>query len=314
MPPCLTFSDHGALVDEELTELLATGERAAFHGRPSAGVAPLQRAVEMAHAQGRDAEATAAAWMLGVCLGAAGRYGAATAVLEPLVNANPEEPERRLFSSLSAATLASVYRQLGRHPDARAIDQRALELAEDATDARFDALLGLAADAVGLDDVAAAEHALAEATELAAARSDWWRQRVRLDWVRAEIALLRGRPDDAVTRSAAAVTLAETSGAPRHVAKGLLFGGVAHVQAGDVEEAVALLRRAATLAESLGAVPLVWPARAVLGALVASSHPAESAAALNSARTIVRQIADDLPAPLSSDWLARPDIAALLER
>ena len=28
-------------VDEELTELLATGERAAFHGRPAAGVAPL---------------------------------------------------------------------------------------------------------------------------------------------------------------------------------------------------------------------------------------------------------------------------------
>ena len=53
-------------MDEELTELLATGERAAFHGRPAAGVAPLQRAVEMAHAHGRDAEATAAAWLLGV--------------------------------------------------------------------------------------------------------------------------------------------------------------------------------------------------------------------------------------------------------
>ena len=61
-------------VDEELTDLLATGERAAFHGRPAAGVAPLQRAVELAHGSGHDAEATAAVWMLGVCLGAAGRY------------------------------------------------------------------------------------------------------------------------------------------------------------------------------------------------------------------------------------------------
>ena len=56
-----------------------------------------------------------------------------------------------------------------------------------------------------------------------------------------------------------------------------------------------MLRRAAMLAESLGAIPLVWPARAVLGALVATSSPAESAAALTSARSIVRQIADDLP-------------------
>jgi tetratricopeptide (TPR) repeat protein len=299
-------------VDEELTELLATGERAAFHGRPAAGVAPLQRAVEMAHAGGRDAEATAAAWMLGVCLGAAGRYGAATSVLEPLANAAPEEPERRLFSSLAASTLASVYRQLGRHRDGRTIDERALELAEDAPEARFDALLGLAADAVGLGEADTAEHALAEATALAAVRGDWWRQRVRLDWVRAEIALLRDRPEDAVVRAAAAVTLAETSGAPRHVAKGLLFGGVAHVQTGDLDEAVALLRRAATLAESLGAVPLVWPARAVLGALTAQSNPAESAAALASARSVVRQIADDLPPQLAADWLARPDIAELL--
>lgn len=299
-------------VDEELTELLATGERAAFHGRPAAGVAPLQRAVELAHASGRDAEATAAAWLLGVCLGAAGRYGAATAVLEPLANAAPDEPERRLFSSLAAATLASVYRQIGRHADGRAIDTRALELAEDAPEARFDALLGLAADAVGLGEAETAEHSLAEATALASVRGDWWRQRVRLDWVRAEIALLRGRPADAVARAAAAVTLAETSGAPRHVAKGLLFGGVAHVQSGELDEAAAMLRRAATLAESLGAVPLVWPARAVLGALVEETHPAESAAALASARSIVRQIADDLPPALAADWLARPDIAELL--
>ena len=59
-------------MDDELTGLLATGERAAFHGRPAAGVGPLQRAVELAHGTGREAEATAAAWLLGVCLGAGG--------------------------------------------------------------------------------------------------------------------------------------------------------------------------------------------------------------------------------------------------
>jgi len=299
-------------VDDDLTELLATGERAAFHGRPSAGVAPLQRAVELAHARGHDAEATAAAWLLGVCLGAAGRYGAAMQVLEPLATSWPEEPDRRLFASLAAGTLGSVFRQLGRHAQGRQIDQRALELAGDAPEAAFDAVLGLAADAVGLGEVTHADAALAEAVRLADGRGDWWRQRVRLDWVRAEIALLREHADEAVARATSAVTLAEASGAPRHVAKGLLFCGVSQVQAGDYDEAASSLRRAATLAESLGCIPLVWPARAVLGALVAPTSVAESTAALASARTVVRQIADDLPGPYAEEWLARPDIAALL--
>jgi tetratricopeptide (TPR) repeat protein len=299
-------------VDDNLTDLLATGERAAFHGRPTAGIAPLQRAVELAHSHGRDAEATAAAWLLGVCLSASGRYGSAMVVLEPLAVSSPEEPDRRLFASLAAATLASVSRQLGRHAEGRAIDNRALELAGDAAEARFDALLGLAADAVGLDDVVAADASLADAVAITDGRSDWWRQRVRLDWVRAEIALLREHPSEAVLRATAAIAAAEVAGAPRHVAKGLLFLGVSQVQVGDFEEAVTSLRRSATLAESLGAVPLVWPARAVLGALVATAYPAEGAAALASARHVVRQIADDLPGPFAADWLARPDIAALL--
>ena len=135
---------------------------------------------------------------------------------------------------------------------------------------------------------------------------------MRLDWVRAEIALLREHPDEAVGRATSAIALAESSGAPRHVAKGLLFLGVSQVQAGDHGEAASSLRRAATLAESLGCIPLVWPARAVLGALVAPSAPAESAAALASARSVVRQIADELPGAFAEDWLVRPDIAALL--
>jgi hypothetical protein len=299
-------------VDDELTELLATGERAAFHGRPAAGIGPLQRAIELAHARGHDAEAMAAAWLLGVCLGASGRYGAAMVVLEPLAGSDPGEPERRLFASLAAATLASISRQLGRHADGRATDQLALALADDAPEAQFDALLGLAADAVGLGDVPSAEDSLAHAATLADGRGDWWRQRVRLDWVRAEVALMRDRPADAVTRATTAITLAETSGAPRHVAKGLLFCGVAQVQTGDLEEAAHSLRRAATLAESLGTVPLIWPARAVLGALVAATNPAEGASALASARSAVRHISDDLPAPYAEAWLARSDIAALL--
>lgn len=302
----------GAAVDDELTALLSTGERAAFHGRPGAGVVPLQRAVELAHGAGREAEATAAAWLLGVCLGASGHYGSALAVLEPLAVADPQEPERRLFSSLAAATLASVQRQLGRHQDGLEWDQWALRLAAGAPEATFDATLGLAADAIGLGNAAQARLHLDAAADHVGERSDWWRQRVRLDWVRAELALLTDRPQQAVQHAAAAVALAEMSGAPRHVAKGTLFTGVALLQAGDLESAAVSLRRAAGLAESLGATPLVWPARAMLGALISGTAPAEGAKALESAQTVVREIAADLPEPYAADWLARPDIAELL--
>lgn len=300
-------------MDDELAELLATGERAAFHGRPSAGVAPLQRAVEIAHGAGHDAEATAAVWLLGVCLASAGRYGAASAVLEPLAVSLPPEPERLIFSSLAASSMASISRQLGRHSEGRVRDEVALDLAGDAPEARFDALLGLAADAVGLGEDDEAAFRLGEAADLVTGRGDWWRQRVRVDWVSAEIALLRDEPEAAVGRAASAIALAEGSGAPRHVAKGLLFQGVAEVQCGELETAAATLRRAASLAESLGTLPLVWPARAVLGALLTEAAPAEAASCLAAARAAVRHIADDLPPPLASDWLTRPDIVALLE-
>ncbi len=300
-------------MSDELAALLSAGERAAFHGRPGAGIAPLQQAVELAHEAGRDDEATAAAWLLGVALGAAGRYGSALAVLEPLAGrAAVDHPARRLFASLASSTSASVHRQLGRHAVARQCDETALEQAGDAAEAVFDAALGLAADAVGLSDPDTARRELDVANGLLPGRTDWWRQRVRAQWVRAEIALLVGDAAAAARAGESAVTLAEASGAPRHVAKSLLFLGVAQVQSGDAVEAAATLRRGATLADSLGCLPLLWPTRAVLGALLQGEQPAESARNLSGARSTVLAIADDLPEELRQGWLVRPDIAALL--
>jgi tetratricopeptide (TPR) repeat protein len=300
-------------VADDLPSLLAAGERAAFHGRPAAGVTPLQQAVETAHASGHDDEATAAAWLLGVALGAAGRYGSALAVLEPLSErASTAHPARRLFASLAASTAASVHRQIGRHAAARALDARAVELAGDAAEAMFDARLGLAADAVGLGEQQAARAELEAATALLEGRADWWRQKVRALWVRAEVALLAGDPSAAAKAADGAVTLAEGSQAPRHVAKSLLFLGVAQVQGGEPAEATDTLRRAATLAERLGCLPLVWPSRAVLGALLEGQDAAESAKNLAAARSAVITIADDLPEALRDEWLARPDVGALM--
>jgi tetratricopeptide (TPR) repeat protein len=311
----------GAVVAEqgtsELAGLLAAGERAAFHGRPDAGVQPLRTAVELAVAEEMPAEAAAAGWLLGVCLSSAGRYGAALAVLEPVVagagsGADHETAEDRLLGALAAATVASIHRQLGRHSVAQGYDETALSVSDGAGEAGFDALLGLAADAVGLGDAGAAAERLQAAADLAEGRPEWWRQRVRLDWVRAEVALLEDRAQDAVAAAHAAVELAEHSGAPRHVAKGLLFQGVAQVQAGRVGEATATLRRAAILAESLGTVPLQWPVRAMLAALLAEDSPAESERSLAAARRAVQTVGDDLPDDLRADWLGRADVAAIL--
>lgn len=298
----------------DLATLLASGERAVFHGPPAAAVADLERAVVLAQQEGRRAEVTAAAWLLGVALSAAGRYGGGLRVLTPLVEAGaaPDAgPETRLFSSLAAATAASVHRGLGRHQAARALDTRGLDLADGSPEAVFDAALGLATDAIGLGEIDVARGHLDVAERLVAEHDDgWWRQRVRFDWGRAELALLADEPAEAVAAAAASVERAEHARAPRHVAKGLLFQGVAELQAG-APEAVATLRRAATLAEGLAALPVVWQARALVGALLAGSE--EGARSLAAARSAVLAVAGDLPGELCDEWLARPNVSALLE-
>ena len=303
-------------MDGDLATLLAAGERAAFHGPPAAAVADLERAVVTAQSEGRRAEVTAAAWLLGVALSASGRYGSALRVLVPLLDAGghvESAPETKLFAALAAATAASIHRGLGRHETARELDARGLALAEGSDEATFDCTLGLATDAVGLDEAEEAQARLSDAEALVEQHDDeWWRQRVRFDWAKAEVALLVDAPQDAVTAASASVERAERARAPRHVAKGLLFQGVAELQAGSLE-ATATLRRAVTLSEGLGALPVVWQSRALLGALLAGTSPEESAKSLSAARSAVLTMAADLPGELREEWLSRPNVSALLE-
>jgi tetratricopeptide (TPR) repeat protein len=304
--------------DVDLPALLAAGERAAFHGRPGDGVEPLRQAVEAAGSAGQVAEGAAAGWLLGVCLSSAGRYGGAIGVLQPLAGGTAGEggPELAVLASLSASALASVHRQLGRHEPARELDEQALERGAGSADATFDARAGLAADAVRRGDGSEATGHVDAAAALVGGRTDRWRQQVRLGWLRAEVAMLAERPGEAVPVLGEAIDLAERSGAPRHVAKGLLFQGVAQVQVGAEAEATAALRRGALLAERLGALPLLWPTRALLGTLVAAADgpgSTEAARCLSAARSVVTAIAGDLPDPLRTEWLARPDVAGLLE-
>jgi hypothetical protein len=306
-------------VEPDLASLLASGERAAFHGPPGAAVGDLERAVGVAQRDGRRAEVAAAAWLLGVALSASGRYGGGLRVLEPLIEAGEGAdvdelaPELRLFGSLAASTAASVHRGLGRHDAAAVLDHRGLTLTDAPGEATFDCLLGLASDAVGAGELADAQERLAQSEAVLDQHGDdWWRQRVRLGWARAEIALLAERPHDAILAAAGAVSGAEAARAPRHVAKGLLFQGVAELQSGS-EDAIATLRRAAGLAEGLAALPLIWQARALIGALLGGEDSSEGARSLATARSAVLTMAGDLPQDLRDEWLARPNVSALLE-
>ena len=301
-------------MDGDLASLLAAGERAVFHGPPAAAVPDLERAVVMAQREGRHAEVTAAVWLLGVALSASGRYGGALRVLAPLLDtAAQTSPETRLFASLAASTAASVHRGLGRHEHARELDQAGLAAAYGMNEAVFDATLGLAIDAVGLGDLDAARQRLGEAEQMVAGHvEEWWRQRVRFDWTRAEVALLADDPEEALAAASAGVERAESARAPRHVAKGLLFQGVAEVQAGAPDPA-GTLRRAATLAEGLVALPVVWQARALLGALLAGGPGDEGSHSLAAARSAVLTMAGDLSPEMREEWLAKPNVSALLE-
>lgn len=335
----MSTSSGGAAPERTLGDLLAAGEQCALRGSPGAALAPLAAAVAAAQQSGARSEGLAAAWLRGVALGALGRYGEALAELGPLAAAvSPEAPDasagaagadaggEALFGSFAASTVASLHRQLGDHLTARSRDAAALAaaapLGEAGVEAVLDALLGLAADAVGLGERGEAEAGLARAEEAVTRRhTPGWRPTVRLGWVRAEVALLSDQPGLAIQRATEALRTSEQAQAPRHVAKSLLFLGVAQASVpptadtparASAASAAVTLRRAASLAENLAATPLVWPARAMLGALLAVSDPRESARCLASARDAVHAIAARVPEPLRSHWLARPDVAALL--
>jgi hypothetical protein len=301
----------------ELAELLAASERAVFHGAPGNAVPDLERAVGVAQQDGLHAEVAAAAWLLGVALSSTGRYGAALRVLVPLLEAGEAgdagaTAELKLFSSLAAATAASVHRGLSRADTATELDARGLALTEGPGEAAFDCLLGLSADCVGASRLDDANMRFTQASAVIEGHGDdWWRQRVRLEWVRAEISMLADRPAEARAAAVEAVAGAERARAARHVAKGLLFQGVAELQSGS-GDATATLRRSATLAEGLGTLPVVWQSRALLGALL-GSHTEEGARSLAAARNAVLTIAGDLPVELRDGWLATPNVGALLE-
>ncbi|WP_206518021.1 hypothetical protein [Rhodococcus sp. X156] len=235
--------------------------QAAFGGCPERAVLP-----EPSSQHGR--------WWRAVALGGQGRYAAAEAELR-LVTAGAGTDS---LASLASSTRASHLRQLGGHTAAKPWDGRALLLAGSAPEAaaaRCDALLGLAADALGSAQVRVSQRLLARCrdeldvaeelgAELAAAEAGaGWRARLRWHWVSAETALCADDIAGAREHGELADALAHRCPSVRHQVKSRLVHAAARGTDGGAPLAAEVLAQA----HHHGLLPLEWAAGMLLRAL-----------------------------------------------
>ncbi len=211
-------------------------------------------------------------WLRAVALGSHGCYAAATTELDGLRRTGSDA----VLRSLASSTRASHLRQSGRHALARRYDGVALWFATDAGSdpvtraAALDALIGLAADSLGVAELDLADRLLARAAAgLALLDEDaaWiWTGRVRLRhlWVRAETALYRGDPATARAHLAARNDLLRDCPSPRHRLKTDLLVAATSAAAGDFAEASLVASGCADTARAYRQLPLEWAATSLL--------------------------------------------------
>lgn len=199
-------------------------------------------------------------WLRAVASGGQGRYGSAYRDLAALRRSGSGG---RLVS-LAHSTQGSFLRQLGWHERARGWDGRALALAGTDPEARADALIGLAADALGIGRFAAAAALLTRADSTLAAATVPDRLVVRRGWVGAELAMASGEGDVAVRRAEEAVELARGMGSgrfeasARHRVKSDVVLAAALCSAGRADRAREVAEAALDATERFGLIPLRW--------------------------------------------------------
>jgi hypothetical protein len=249
-------------------------------------------------------------WLAAVVLGGQGRYATAAAILTDLFR----DPDP-VLASLALSTLGSHRRQVGGHEAARRLDAAALARLTDShgdgdrdgvdlLGARSDALLGLAADALGTGRLSTARRLISAADGLG---DVGWRGQVRLRWVRAEVELASGNPEVALPNAEAALRRARAAGAARHVAKSEMVLSAALTACGGVTERGRAAKLAAGVVDraiEYGLLPLVWPCSLLLADLEpdrADDHRRRAAGALHCVLRRADPIARRLAA--SSPWV-----------
>lgn len=217
-------------------------------------------------------------WLRAIAAGGQGYYGTAFAELDEIIRRRCDEPT----TALAYSTRASFLRQLGGHRTARRWDGHALVSAGTDPQARADALVGLAADALGIGRLAAAARLLQRAT----GDSGVPRQSVRRHWVSAELAMASADGPAAIGHAEQAVQEADTLGSVRHRAKSQVVLAAALCCTGDLNEARRVADAAFTLTAEFGLVPLHW----AVGCLLADIGSAGgSAVAITAARDLAAE-------------------------
>ena len=219
-------------------------------------------------------------WLRAVAAGGQGRYGAGRADLDELLR---REPDGRL-ASLASSTHASFLRQTGWHELARGWDGRAWALAGGDPECAVDALVGLAADALGVGRLRASAALLGRAGDVhAAADAPPARLAIRLSWVRAELAMVAGDGPDAVIHARRGVELAECAlpELRRHRVKSDVILAAALCCAGEVAASRELADTALTATFDYALIPLHW---AVASLLADIGSAAQSPSAVEAAR------------------------------
>ena len=225
-------------------------------------------------------------WLRAVAAAGQGRYSSARADLAALRRRQPAGA----LASLSLSTEASLLRQLGGHRVAAGWDGRALALAQTAGDdpmaleAGVDAVVGLAADALGVGRLAASARLLerAEDDDGAAPRRRRPRLAIRLAWVSAELAMAGGRGEDAVTHARRGVEIAEQAlpALRRHRVKSDVVLAAALCCAGSVERAREVADAALGDTQTYGLVPLRWALACLLADIDSATLTSQQVSAI----------------------------------
>ncbi len=231
-------------------------------------------------------------WLRAVAAGGQGHYGTALSDLgrlQRLVASGPLAANAPL-ASLALSTRASFLRQLGWHDRARSLDGQALTLAEGSALPSADALVGLAADALGVGQFAASARALLHAAELVTDSAPA-RLPVRFAWVSAELAMVTGDGVAAVAAAERAMRLAETLASARHGVKSQDILASARCISGDLDGSRRAADKALLQTAVFGLVPLRWAVASLLADIGSERHSYAELAAIRdmSAQTVIRQ-------------------------
>lgn len=217
-------------------------------------------------------------WLRAVAAGGQGHYGTAFHELDEIIRTGPPGPTH----SLAHSTRASFLRQLGGHDQARGWDGRAWLLAGGDPEAGVDALVGLAADALGVGRLAASARLLQRARELLAPPAPP-RLPVRLQWVAAELAMAGGDGIAAVAHAQTAVTLADKLGSIRHTVKSQVVLAAALCCAGRLDDAREVADAAFAETDRFALIPLRWALGCLLADIGSTTHSAPQVAAVRDA-------------------------------